>query len=303
MSRARRAKLRFGQGLTRRIAPRVGLDVVSATFYGPVPKVPPVDDPIWSKETRVDVDTGSQIEFVETALAPYLVGELPQGLDPANRAGFRIWNGLYQAGDAELLYALVRYLKPKRVLELGSGYSTLISAAAAAANVRDGDETELVAVDPEPRALVPAGLDGLKRIDFCDCRELPNERFSELDAGDILFVDTSHVVKLGSEVNWLILEVLPALKPGVWVHFHDVFLPFEYPHYLFGGDVYFNEQYLLQAFLLGNAAWEVKLAMCALYRRERERLIALVPSLAAGPPNPGWEDVVPSAFWIRRGEG
>jgi hypothetical protein len=239
----------------------------------------------------MEMDTAAQIEFVESELAPFLA-ELPAALEPAERQGFTIWNGQYQAGDAELLYALLRWLRPARVLELGSGFSTLVSEAALAANA----EGELVSVDPEPRTAVPG------RLERSDVRALPSERFTELEDGDVLFIDTSHIVKLGSEVNRLVLEVLPALAPGVWVHFHDVFLPYEYPRYLLEQEAYFNEQYLVHAFLLGNEDWEVALGACALFRGERERLQALVPSLGERPSDPRWEEVSPAAFWLRRRE-
>lgn len=280
-------------------ARRVDLGLAPTDFTSPVPAVPPPEDPAWGRELPFEVDTDTQMAFVESKLAPYL-SELPGGLAPAERLGFRLWNGQYQAGDAELLYALIRHLRPRRVLELGSGYSTLVSAAACAANARAGHRTELVAVDPRPRATVPKDMEGLTRIEMRDCRELPLDRFRELGASDILFIDTSHVVKLGSEVNWLVLEVLPRLATGVHVHFHDVFLPYEYPRYLFEQQAYFNEQYLLQAFLAGNADWEVTLAVCALYRAQRKRLSALVPSLAGESPDRRFSDVTPAAFWIRR---
>lgn len=283
----------------RRAARRVGLDVVPAGIYSPIPAVPPPADPLWSKRYALEIDTGAQMDFVEKELAPHL-RELPAGLAQAERHGFRVWNGQYQAGDAELLYAVLRWLRPRRVLELGSGFSTLVSAAACAKNTAEGNPAELVAVDPEPRTAVPAEMGGLAQFERRDCRELPLERFTDLGAGDVLFIDTSHVVKLGSELNRLVLEVLPQLAPGVYVHFHDVFLPYEYPRYLLELEAYFNEQYLVHAFLIGNPEWEVRLALCTLYRHERERLAALVPSLADPPPEAREADVVPAAFWLRR---
>jgi predicted O-methyltransferase YrrM len=286
----------------RRAARRVGLDVVPTGIYSPIPAVPPPADPIWSRQYAFELDTAAQMGFVEQELAPHLQ-ELPDGLAAAERHGFQIWNGQYQAGDAEVLYAVLRRLRPRRVLELGSGFSTLVSAAACARNAAEGDPVELVAVDPAPRTAVPAAMDGLARLERRDCRELPLERFLELDAGDVLFIDTSHVVKLGSELNRLVLEVLPRLASGVHVHFHDVFLPYEYPRYLLELEAYFNEQYLVHAFLIGNPEWEVWLSLCALYRHERERLAALVPSLGDPPVEARRAGVVPAAFWLRRRPG
>jgi hypothetical protein len=291
----------LARAAVRRSAERAGLDVVPSGLYSPIPELPPADDELWRKEYPLELDTDSQIAFVESALAPYL-RELPGGLAPAERHGFRVWNGQYQAGDAELLYALIRHLRPGRILELGSGFSTLVSAAACMANARAGHPAELVAVDPDPRTPVSEAMEGLSRIERRDCRELPFERFLALEDGDVLFVDTSHVVKLGSEVNWLVLEILPRLAAGVYVHFHDVFLPYEYPRYLLELEAYFNEQYLVHAFLVGNREWEVKLALCALYRRQRERLAALIPSVGQSIEDPRFAAVTPAAFWLRRRE-
>ncbi len=297
MTPADRARALFRSQVAR-LAARAGLDVVPSSIYSPVPWVPARHDPIWTREAAFTVDTGTQIEFAETELQPFL-DELPEGLEQARDSGFSTWNGQYQAGDAEFLYALIRYLKPRRILELGSGFSTLVSAAACSVNSEEGCRSELTAVDPAPRTEI-TGSANISRVEQRDSRELPMARFTELARDDILFIDTSHIVKLGSEVNWLVLEVLPQLAPGVWVHFHDIFLPYEYPHLFFELGGFFNEQYLVQAFLTGNPAWEVKLAMCALYKRELPRLSALVPSLLQGPRNPVWADVTPAAFWICR---
>ena len=290
--------LELARALVRRSAHRVGLATVHAGIYTPVPVVPPADDDVWTHEQPFHVDTSKQIAFMESALAPYFA-ELPDAFRPLESYGFSIWNGWYEAGDAETLYAMLRHLRPRRVLELGSGFSTLVSAAACAANRREGAPAELVAVDPAPQAAVTENLDGLSRVELRDCRDLEIERFTALEAGDVLFIDTSHVVKLGGEVNWLVLEVLPVLARGVTVHFHDVFIPYEYPRSLFEQEGYFNEQYLLQAFLTGNDAWEVILALCALQRREPERLAALIPSVAEHRPGTQ-QRAIPAAFWIRR---
>ncbi len=242
--------------------------------------------------------------------------------------GVDVWNKLYKGGDAEVLYALLRHLRPKQVLEIGSGNSTLIASAAMAANGRDGSPGDLVAVDPTPTVAldteptvrkeggaagwiveVPGreqSIDGLTRIDRIDCRELPLDRFEALQAGDVLFIDTNHVVKLDSEVNWLFLEVFPRLAPGVWVHLHDIHLPYEYPPYypLLAG--YLTEQYLLQAFLTGST-WRVEVALAALFRDRHDELVELIPSLKedvdpGGPLYgvPEFSTWIPSAMWIRQ---
>lgn len=298
--RGRRAGRSVAINGTVRLARRLDLAVSARSdIYSPIPWVPPADDPIWQARASlpgVQIDFEAQLVVLER-LRPW-IEEFSSEL--RGRQGFEVWNECYRAGDAETLYALLRELKPQRVLELGSGYSTLVSAAACAANARDGSPADLIAVDPEPRTDIRAATEGAARFEREDCRELPLERFLELEPGDVLFIDTSHAVKLGSEVNWLVLEVLPRLRPGVWVHFHDVFLPYEYPRYLFELGAYFNEQYLVQAFLTGNPDWQVELALCGLFRDYRERVVGALPSLAERPPQKPDLPYVPAAFWIRR---
>ena len=187
---------------------------------------------------------------------------------------------------------MVRLLRPARVLELGSGYSTLVSAAACVVNAAGGDPCELVACDPFP-AVAAEGLPGLTRLERVAAQDLPLDRFRELAEGDILFVDTTHTVKLGSDVNFIVLEVLPELRPGVVVHFHDVFLPWEYPRYWVESlGLYWSEQYLLQAFLAMNPGYEVLCGLSGLARVRPRVLEELACSWRPG--------VSPGAFWIRR---
>jgi hypothetical protein len=285
VSRARHA--------AERTARRLGWDLVRRGALSPVPEVPPDGHPLWSRRSAlpgVPFDLDAQMAFLEGPLRPFL-DEFARDVRPR----FDLWNGLYQAGDAEVLYALLRHLRPQRIVEVGCGHSTLVSAAACARN----GSGELVAVDPEPR-VDPSGTPGLARIERADCRDVPLELYLRLGPGDVLFVDTWHVVKLGAEVPWIVLDLLPRLAPGVWVHFHDVFLPYEYPRYMFTTAGYLNEQPLLEAFLLGGR-WSVELAMAALFRDRAERLTELIPSLREAVPGvPELRTWLPSAFWIRR---
>jgi predicted O-methyltransferase YrrM len=285
-----------------RAAARLGYDLLARGAASPVPEVPPPGDPVWSRRSRlpgVAFDLDEQVALLAGPLRPY-VEEFAR--DVRGR-GFELWNQLFQAGDAEVLYALVRHLKPRRVLEIGSGNSTRVSAAACVANAREGTATELVAVDPEPRIEVAGELPGLTRIERIDARDLHADRFSELEAGDVLFVDTWHVVKLGSEVNWVVLDVLPYLAPGVWVHFHDVFLPHEYPRYMFTTAGYLNEQHLIEAFLLGSD-WALELALATLFLERQAEVVAAIPSLGEEVPGvPELTTWLPSSIWIRRRPG
>ena len=153
--------------------------------------------------------------------------------------------------------------------------------------------TELVSIDPYPKMELMAGLPGLTRLIREKAENVEPDFFSQLEAGDILFIDSSHVVRTGGEINFLYLEVLPRLKPGVLVHVHDIFLPREYPRdWFFRLRHSWTEQYLLQAFLIFNRAYSV--TWCSQFmhlRYPRELKLAF----------PGYdESSLPASFWMRR---
>jgi hypothetical protein len=136
-------------------------------------------------------------------------------------------------------------------------------------------------------------LPGVTRLHGTAAQDLPLDVFDSLQAGDLLFVDTTHTVKLASDVNHIVLDVLPRLAPGVLVHFHDIFLPYEYPHrWLSDYGLYWAEQYLLQAFLACNRHFEILCAVPALSRERADGFAAAVPQRAT--------TVDGSSFWIRR---
>jgi predicted O-methyltransferase YrrM len=195
---------------------------------------------------------------------------------------------MYAGGDAALYSALLRHLRPPRVLEIGSGYSTAVALDTADQHLEGLD---LACVDPNPErllgALLPGDADriGLER---CLVQDLPLERYDELRAGDFLFIDSSHVVKPGSDVVWLVLQVLPRLAPGVLVHVHDIFWPFEYPDRWLQEGRDWTEGYLLNAFLSGNRDWEVVLFSSWLWAQHPEVLPQALRGLA------------PSSIWLRR---
>jgi hypothetical protein len=277
-------------------ADRRGYDLVARSPYSPVPAVPPADSPEWGpKHSLVGLafDSGVQLDWLRCHLTPYL-GELAGALErPEGGNGFFLKNGYYAGLDAVLLHAMVRHLKPRRVIEVGAGYSTLVLAGACERNAAFGSPCELVSIDPEPRCELPERLPGLARVDHRSATEVPLGEYLALGPGDILFVDSSHTVKRGSEVNFLVLEVLPRLRRGVVVHFHDVFLPFDYPREWFVRGTFLAEQYLLHAFLVHNPTYEVIFAAHAVARDHFDMLQAIVPCLSPGPPGP-------AALWLRR---
>jgi methyltransferase family protein len=160
-----------------------------------------------------------------------LLNELAAYRVELNALDFDFDNAFFNGFDAAIYYSLIRHLKPKRIIEIGGGHSTQIASKALSAN----GNGQLTCIEPYA--------------------------FARLEANDILFIDSSHTVKFGSDVCFEFLEILPVLKPGVWVHVHDIFLPHDYPaEWLLKRRLALNEQYLLEAFLSFNTAFAPQLA-------------------------------------------
>jgi len=241
----------------------------------------------------VDMNEPQQWILVEALLKQYEeeyrhAGNDDFGLDQTKMPSFAPFNGL-------ALYALIREHRPKKMIEVGSGMSTRISAAAFVSNRREGKPGELCVVDPYPSPDLERGFEGVTRIIRRRAEEHPLEEFLSLEENDILFIDSSHAVKIFGDVNFLFLTVLPQLPPGVIIHVHDIFFPRDYPpHHFFQRGIrqIWQEQYLLQAFLMFNREFRVMLCGSYLHFKNRERLNRLFPWYH---PNR-----CPSSFWMKR---
>jgi hypothetical protein len=279
--------------LIRKMAEYLGMQLMLKTYYSPIPDLHKLPADIWNKcdpMRGIDFDLDTQTDFLETRLSQLLEEFKPDETVDVNYR-YEVDNSSYPPPDARILFALVRELQPRSIVELGSGQTSRVIAQACRMNAADGHQTSYCAFDPFPTA-VDAGLPGLTKLTRVNAQDLSDSVFTDLVSGDILFVDTTHTVKLGSEVNQLVLRVLPLLAPGVIVHFHDVYLPYEYPRYLCEDyALYWTEQYLLQAFLCMNPHFEVLCSVHALCRARPN--VAATTGLASKGESGG-------AFWIRR---
>jgi predicted O-methyltransferase YrrM len=286
---------------TRYLAASLNYHLIRRSYYSGVPDLETIPDLVWEEANPLrglKIDVSSSLSFLETDLAPYFSEFQPPLLADEDAGAFFLANGSYGPVDAEVLYAFIRHFKPHRVLELGSGFSSLVISDACEKNKLEGHDVEYVAVDPHPGPLVsPRRPLSLREIREITARDIPLEEFEALESGDVLFVDTTHTVTLGNEVVFLVLDVLPVLRPGVIVHFHDIFLPWHYPREWFADHQYYwAEQYLLQAFLAFNATYDVVYPANLLARSHAERLRTLIPSFdLCRRPGPG-------AFWLRRSD-
>jgi predicted O-methyltransferase YrrM len=268
----------------------LGYHVLPVSYSSPIPEVRTLSGVLWERPSvlsGIDMRDEEQLELVETITRYQAEYAFPVAPTTDPQAYYQD-NPMYNEADAAVLYALARELRPQRIVEVGSGFSTRITARAA----RENGTTRLICIEPDPVRLV-RDLPGLTELVQQPVQQVPVEFFEQLGKNDLLFIDSSHVSKIGSDVNYLILEVLPRLRPGVLVHFHDIFFPNEYPRERVVQNHWFwNEQYILQAFLALNIGYEVVLATHYLYRNYPERMRAAFPH--AYPTAGG------GSVWIRR---
>jgi hypothetical protein len=216
-----------------------------------------------------------------------LLNKLTAYRDELSTLDFNFDNGFFNTFDAAIYYTLIRHLKPQRIIEIGGGYSTQLAAKALTSN----GSGKLTCIEPYPERLNGAG----PTVELIQKRveEINVDFFSSLAANDILFIDSSHTVKFGSDVCYEFLELLPRLAPGVWVHVHDIFFPHDYPaEWLIERRLALNEQYLLEAFLSFNGQFKVALAnywLCLDHRDDAARVWSNVS------PNAG-----ASSLWMKR---
>jgi hypothetical protein len=205
--------------------------------------------------------------------------------------------------EAAVLAAFVRARRPRRVLQVGAGVSTAVVLAAAA---REGQELELVALELAPDAWLRGRAEqGALRLVAGPAQEHLEREAARLARGDLLLVDSSHRVAVGSEVNQIVLDLLPGLPAGTWAHFHDVNWPYDYGRETLGRDLWFHQEgALLLAYLNGQVGWRVRLCLSQLHYGAREELAALLPfyrpaadrdGLRAGPGH------FPSSLYLEAG--
>jgi hypothetical protein len=180
--------------------------------------------------------------------------------------------------DAAVLHGMLRRLKPKRYIELGCGFSSIISSRALLRNHQEGAACNALYSDPEPRV----GLGGklaCGRLQKQRVQDIPLEIFSDLKGGDVLFIDTSHILKLQSDVEHELLRILPLLRSGVWIHIHDIWTPYDYKdEWIFRPlRLSANEQYAVECLLSGGNRYQVEIPLHLLVREHKDAMLRLFP--------------------------
>lgn len=238
----------------------------------------------------IDLNDGGQCSFFAGLVPHHLPTFFSDAPAPGRRYHFD--NDYFRHGEALIYSAILRAHPPRRLIEVGSGFSSAL-----ALDVRDtlAQPFDCMFIEPYPGER----LDGLlgptdrDRVNILESRiqDVPTDCFAALRAGDILFIDSTHVLKTDSDVAHHLFRILPALAPGVLIHFHDIFWPFEYPRdWVYGGRAW-NELYGMRAFLSFNTAFEIVFFNSYFFSHHRALAERQMPLALRGPG---------SSLWLRR---
>lgn len=259
---------------------RAGFDVMPRHFYSEIPDLRELRDThTWRRPHSLrgiaGIDIAGQLEFMRTSCGADGLARLAERdiFAEACRANGAIG---YGPVEAAFLYCLITSRRPPRVVQVGAGVSTAVILASAA---DAGHRLELTCIDPFPTEYVKQ-LARSRRIDLIaePVQQVDPEHVAAVGSGGLLFIDSTHTVKVGGDVTHLVLEVLPAIAERSLVHFHDIFWPYDYSPTILESDLFFwNETTLLTAFLTGNASFRVLAALGMIHYRAPEAIASLFP--------------------------
>lgn len=265
-------------------------------FYSAIPSLRQVEaraeatfDRSWGPVAGVGFDEDAHAELLARLAPLWADFDFPD--EPADGSRYHVQNGSFEAVDGRVHWAMLQHLRPKRLIEVGSGWSSALTLEAVDRHL--GGEVDLTFVEPYPDVLESVLADGdhdRVRVLAQPVQEVDDDVFRTLEAGDVLFIDDSHVAKVDSDVCDLFFRVLPLLASGVWVHVHDMFWPFQYPEAWIREGRTWNELYLVRAFLQFNDAFEIAFFSDAVRFCPRLAALPEAEALAAGG----------GSLWLRR---
>ena len=281
---------------------RHGLYLLRKHYYAPIPEEEDCTEEFWNSVSElvgIDIDEERILSYVERELAAYNKEFRCYPIrEEESRGGYYLLNGRFMAVDGNMYYSLIRRIKPKRILEIGCGFSTMLASDAIQKNRDEGAACRLICVEPYPPSQIKDGSLQIAELLEKKVQRVEMEVFARLEADDILFIDSTHVLKSGGDVQYLYCEILPRLQPGVLVHVHDISLPRPYPKVYYEQNYYFwNEQYVLQAFLTYNSRAEVVWPGNYMMLKRPERMLALFPEFES--MREVYPSSEPTSFWFR----
>ena len=275
---------------------------VPVHYYSPIPDINDLEKRnIWNKKSElqgIKFDPKKQLAFLKQ-LRPFGEECVWPLNKTSNEADYFVDNDSFSFGCAAALYSMIRKYKPRTVIEIGSGHSSKIIAQSINANNKEMERSvSYIIIDPYPQNFIKNNKISYTKLIPKKIEVIKPTFFNILEKNDILFVDSSHTVKIGSDVNFLILDILPRLHPGVIIHFHDIHLPFEYPKAYATTETFrqfWTEQYLLQGFLSFNKEFEILIAMNYLMYYHINEFKKSFPNY-----NPRLHKASSGSFYIRR---
>ncbi len=286
---------------------KAGFHVQPNLCHYPSPDTRTLDDKLWEKESELvglNMNSSGQLNLLNEGFS-HFKKEFNFPVEKSttmHEYDFHLSNLTFgSGGDAEVLHSMIRFFKPKRIIEIGSGFSTYISARACLLNEeKDGVNTKLIAIEPYANDTLKKGFPGLTKLLQKPLEQVDLELFQSLEENDILFIDSTHVLKIGGDVKYEYLDILPRLKEGVIVHSHDIFFPWEYPKSWIRDEHWFwTEQYLLQAFLTFNSEFEILWASYYMAKKYPDMVQAVFPSFQKLSSNE-YNKARGASLWIRR---
>lgn len=234
-------------------------------YYSPIPNLDDIKKrrkqifDSYKEPKGINLHKKEQFELLEQFKHYYK--DIPYDFTNATKTPtrYQVNNIWYKYSDAVMLYCMLRHFKPARIVEAGSGYSSAIML-----DVNDlflQSKTSITFIDPYPERLLSLLNQHDKKqhkVIQKIVQEVDLEIFKQLESNDILFIDSSHISKVGSDLNYILFEILPLLKSGVIIHFHDIFYPFELPEkWVLERKWFWNENYILRAYLTDNDRYEI----------------------------------------------
>jgi predicted O-methyltransferase YrrM len=288
VSRKLRERLKAGLHDVFVAGQRVGLDVLPRHFYSGVPDIGALRrSESWKQPFTMagvaGADCESQLRFLRECCSPFEERLRKGGIhEHAVRENGAAGYGVI---EAEFLYCFIAAKRPRRIVQVGSGVSTAVILLAA---TESGYRPEILSIDPFPTGYLTRMAEN-KSIQLIPARaqEVDLDVLTGLGAGDLLFIDSTHAVRAGSEVNRLILEALPRLRPGAFVHFHDIYFPYDYQPDLLSALFFSGESTLLQAFLAQNGRYAIAASLSMLHHACPRQMQAALPNYRPAEMNYG----------------
>jgi hypothetical protein len=290
---------------------RLGVHIIPVHYYAPVPNIIDLEGTIdvWAKPSAmsgVHVDLDEQIDNLQRVCTPF---EREFSGNPHYQ---HATNQQFESGrsrffgyiEAQVLHAVIRCYKPARLIQIGGGVQTHCTSQALAINRREGINGQIICIEPDP-------VDAIKNMDNVNLiarpiQDVPLEHFTQLQANDIVSIDSNHVVKSGGEVNYIVLEILPIIPKDVLVQIHDMYLPYNYDRDVLRTFLHPNETALVAAFLACNTRYKILFALSMLHYERRQQMQSVLPEYN---PETDWRGMrvgeydqtkhFPSSLWLR----